>query len=130
MSEENVELARKSIELWNRGDFDALYDLGDEHMVLRAAEGWPERVHYGRDAAITAAEELVETVGHDSVIEDLVDAGDSVVLRIRQHYSGERSGIKGDLEFSQVLTFRKGKVVMAEYFWDHQEALDAAGLSE
>jgi hypothetical protein len=23
-----------------------------------------------------------------------------------------------------------GKVVLAEYFWDHQEALEAAGLSE
>jgi hypothetical protein len=34
------------------------------------------------------------------------------------------------MEFSQVLTFRKGKVVMAEYFWDHQETLEAAGLSD
>jgi ketosteroid isomerase-like protein len=104
--------------------------LADEDHVLRAAEGWPERVHYGRDAGITAAEELVETVGHDSVIEDLVDAGDSVVLRIRQHYTGEQSGVKGDLEFSQVLTFRKGKIILTEYFWDHQEALEAAGLPE
>lgn len=61
------------------------------------------------------------------LLEDLVDAGDSVVLRIRQRYSGEQSGLMADLEFSQVLTFRKGKVIMPEFFWDHREALEAVG---
>ena len=69
-------------------------------------------------------------MGREGVIEDLVDAGDRIVLRIRQRYSGEQSGVEGDLEFSQILTFRKGKIVMAEYFWDHQEALETVGLSE
>ena len=36
-----------------------------------------------------AAEGVVETVGDNAVIQDLVDAGDSVVLRMRQHYSDE-----------------------------------------
>jgi ketosteroid isomerase-like protein len=27
-----------------------------------------------------------------------------------------------------VLTFRKGKVVLVEFFWDHHDALEAAGL--
>ena len=90
----------------------------------------PERVYYGKDAARSFYEGLVETVGGTVVIEDLIDAGDRVIVRIRQHYSGEQSGVEGDLEFSQVVTFRKGKVVMTEFFWDHQEALEAAGLSE
>jgi ketosteroid isomerase-like protein len=128
MSEENVELGRKCVEYWNRGDLDALFDLGDEDQMLRAAKGWPERVQYGKDAVRSFYEGLADAVGHDSVLEDLVDARDSVVLRIRQHYSGERSGLKGDLEFTQVLTFRKGKIIMQEFFWDHQEALEAVGL--
>src|SRR6266545_1091368 len=121
MSRENVEIARKVGEYWNRGDLDALYDLADDYVVLRAAEGWPERVQYGTDAVRSFYEGVIETVGHDAVIENLVDAGDSVVLRIRQHYSGEQSGLRGDLEFSQVLTFRKGKIILQEFFWDHQE---------
>src|SRR5262245_47754690 len=130
MSEENVELARKALEYWNRGDFDAAIDLGDEDQMLRSAEGWPERVQYGRDAIRSFYEGVAEAVGGEAVIEDLVDAGDSVVLRIRQRYSGEQSGLRGDLEFSQVLTFRKGKIILQEFFWDHQEALEAVGLRE
>jgi len=44
--------------------------------------------------------------------------------------AGERSGLKGDMQFSRVVTVRRGKVVLAEYFWDHQYALQAAGLGK
>jgi ketosteroid isomerase-like protein len=69
-------------------------------------------------------------VGHDTVVEDLVDVGGSVVLRVRARMSGDQSGIEGDLEFSHVVTLRRGKIVLSEYFWDHGEALEAAGLRE
>ena len=130
MSEENVEAVRKTVEYWNRGDLEAFLDIVDEDQVIRTAEGWPERVVNGKDAVRSFYEAIAKTVGREGMIEDLIDAGDRIVLRIRQRYSGEQSGVEGDLEFSQVLTFRKGKIVMAEYFWDHQEALEAVGLSE
>jgi ketosteroid isomerase-like protein len=130
MSEENVEIVRKAYEYWNRGDFYAFMDVADEDIVIRAAEGWPERVFYGKDAVRSFFEGLAETVGHEVVIEDPIDAGDSVVVRVRARMTGEESGIEGDLESSQVVTFRKGKVVMIEYFWDHQESLEAVGLME
>jgi ketosteroid isomerase-like protein len=69
-------------------------------------------------------------MGHDSVIEELIDAGGSVVMRTRAHVSGDQSGVEGDLVSTMVLTLRKGKAVLMEFFWDHQEALEAAGLSE
>jgi ketosteroid isomerase-like protein len=72
---------------------------------------------------------LEETVGHDAVIEGLIAVGDSIVVRVRAHRVGEQPGLEDEMEFSQVLTFRKGKLVLAEYFWDHREALEAAGLS-
>ena len=130
MSEENVELVRKDLEYWNRGDIDAFVGLWDDAVVLRAAEGWPERVHGGKDAVRSFYEGFADTVGRDSVIEDLVDAGEVVVTRMRAHMTGLQSGLEGDLRFSQVTTFRNGKVVRAEFFWDHQEALEAAAVSE
>jgi ketosteroid isomerase-like protein len=130
MSEENVELVLKELEHWNQGDMDAFVRLWDDEVVLRAAEGWPERVFRGKDAVRSFYEGYAETVGHDTLIEDLIDAGDVVVTRMRAHMSGVQSGIEGEMGFSQVTTFRNGKVVLAEFFWDHEEALEAAGLRD
>jgi ketosteroid isomerase-like protein len=130
MSQENVEIVREAFGYWERSDLNAFMDLFAEDAVLRADENWPERVYYGKDAVRSFHEGLVETIGRDAVIEDLIDAGDRVVMRARSHWTGEQSGIETDVQFTQVLTFRKGKVVLDEYFWDHQEALEAAGLTE
>ena len=130
MSQENVELVLKELEYWNRGDMDAFVGLWDEDVVLRAAEGWPEPVFRGKDAVRSFYEGFAETVGRDSAIEDLIDAGDVVVTRMRAHMTGVQSGLEGNMRFTQVTTFRKGKVVLAEFFWDHQEALKAAGLRD
>jgi ketosteroid isomerase-like protein len=129
MSEENVEVVRQAVKNWNRGDLDAFFESVDEEVVLRTAEGWPERAHHGKLAARSFFEGWTETVGGDAVIE-LIDAGEAVVFRVRAHMTGERSGLEGDMQFSQVLTFRKGKVVLVEFFWDHADALEAAGLEE
>jgi ketosteroid isomerase-like protein len=130
MSEENVEIVRKSYENWKRGDLDATLEHLDDDVVTRGPEGWPERVQHGKDAVRSFLEGYAETVGHDTVIEELRDAGDRVVVRTRAHLSGDQSGIEGDLQVSHVMTFRNGKIVLMEYFWDHQEALEAAGLRE
>ena len=131
MSEENVEVARRALEYWNRGDLDAFMELIADDAVLRPAEGWPERVIYGKDAMRSWFEGFAETVGHETVIEELIDAGGAgVVVRARVHVTGGLSGIETHVRFSQVVIGRKGKAVLIEYFWDHQEALEAAGLSE
>jgi ketosteroid isomerase-like protein len=130
MSQENVKKIRETFEAWNRGDRDAAFKWLDNDVVLRTAEGWPERAHHGKLAARSFYEGFAETVGGNAVIEDLIDAGEIVVARIRAHMTGERSGLEGDMQFSQVQTFRKGKVVLIEFFWDHHEALEAAGVSE
>ena len=130
MSQTNVELVVKALQYWNRGDLDAASELWDDDVVLRAAEGWPEHVYYGKDEVRSFWEGFAETMGHDSVIEDLIDADDVVVIRTRAHVSGYRSGFEGDLVSTMVLTVRKGKALFMEFFWDHQEALKAVGLSE
>ena len=34
------------------------------------------------------------------------------------------------MEVTSVSTLRKGKTILAEFFWDHEDALEAVGLSE
>ena len=130
MSQENVEIVRQTLENWNRGDLYANLEYLDDDVVLRAAEGWPETAYHGKRGVQSFYEGVTETVGGEGVIEELIDAGEIVVARARAHLTGERSGLEGDMQFSQVMTFRKGKVVLIEFFWDHHEALEAAGLEE
>jgi ketosteroid isomerase-like protein len=66
----------------------------------------------------------------ETVIEELIDAGDRVVCRLRTRVHGWQSGIENEVAFSQVLTFRRGRTIMMELFLDHQEALEAAGLRD
>ena len=58
----------------------------------------------------------------------LIDAGDRVVGR--QTWRGVGRGPELNMDQTVVVTLRKGKIFLMEYFWDHVEALEAVGLSE
>ena len=136
MSQENVEIVRASAAAYIRGDLDATLKDFDPYVVIRPDANWPEnRPILGVDAARSFVEDLMATFGTgetgvESPIDDLIDAGDRVVVRYRGRVHGQLSGIEDEVVFSQVVTLRRGKVVMLEYFLDHHEALEAAGLSE
>src|SRR5262245_16406259 len=132
MSQENVEIVRASIAAYNRGDLDAGLKDFDPYVVVRPVANWPEsRPRFGLDAARSILDDFITTLGTgENVSEELIDAGAQVVTRTRTRLQGQLSGIADEFVFSQVHTFRRGKVVMLEYFMDHQEALEAAGLSE
>ncbi len=130
MSEENVDVVRRMLEVWNTGDMDAAPELLDAEVIVRPAEGWPEPGPFvGREAAVRWFAQLREAFDM-SAFEPISysDAGDRVVLQFIWHGMGR--GPEANLEFSGVVTVRKGKVVLLEFFWDHAEALEAAGLSE
>jgi ketosteroid isomerase-like protein len=59
---------------------------------------------------------------------DFIDAADRVVVRVIWRTAGR--GPESNMELTIVYTMRKGKIFLNEYFWDHAEALEAAGLSE
>jgi ketosteroid isomerase-like protein len=61
-------------------------------------------------------------------ITDFIDAADRVAVGFV--WRGAGHGPESNMEFTGVFTVRKGKIRDHEYFWDHAEALEAAGLSE
>jgi ketosteroid isomerase-like protein len=129
MSEENVEVVRAAYEAWNRGDMDALRELYAPDVIMRAPEGWPEPGPFvGRDAVMRQFEQLRDTWDSDAVhpIGDYRDANDRVV--VRQVWRGAGYGPGSDMEMTIALTVRNGSVYFIEYFWDHDEALEAAGI--
>jgi ketosteroid isomerase-like protein len=131
MSQENVEVVRAVYETWNAGDMNAYRELCDLDAVVRPPEGWLEPgPFFGREVAVRWFEQLRETWDSDSVelVGDFIDAGDRVV--VRHIWRGVGHGPDMNLEFTTVITVRKGRMIFGEFFWDHAEALEVVGLSE
>ena len=61
-------------------------------------------------------------------ISDFIDAADKVAVRVI--WRGTGSGPDANLEMTDVFVVREGKIFGLECFWDHAEALEAAGLPE
>ena len=131
MSLENVELVRASFDVWNTGDMDAYGELLDPDVTSHTPEGWPEPGSFvGREAVLAQFQrnrdawdngDLAEPIG------DLLDAGGRVAARWVWRGRGHGPGLT--MESSCVWSLRNGKICGFEFFWDHGEALEAAGLS-
>jgi ketosteroid isomerase-like protein len=131
MSQENVDVVRRAYEAWNGGDMVAFRELLAPDVIARTPEGWPEPGPFvGREAFLRWCEQLRETWDADALepISDFIEAGERVA--VRQIWHGAGYGPEANLEMTWVGTVRKGKIVFVEFFWDHEEALEAVGLSE
>lgn len=116
-------------DVWNAGDMDAFRELYDPDVTVRTVEDWPEPGPYvGREAAMGFFEQLRDTWHADTLVptSDLIDAGDRVV--VRYIWRGAGHGPDLSMEGTIVFTMRNGRVVLQEFFWDHDDALEAAGL--
>jgi len=130
MSQGNVELVRRGVQ-----DLEAFWALLDEHVVwdMRATAllvDLPEVV-VGRDAVIAASRHYWGTWDEYRLdAEELIDAGERVVLVVHEQGRGRGSGVPFERVFAQVWSFHEGKLVRWEMFPDKAAALEAAGLSE
>jgi ketosteroid isomerase-like protein len=68
MSEENVEVVKRSIAAWNAGDMDAVREILDPDVILRPAKDWPEPGPFiGRDAVMGFYQRTREAFDADTV---------------------------------------------------------------
>ena len=130
MSQQNVEVVKAAFDAWNAGDMDRLRDMYDPNIVLHMIPGWPEPGPYaGREAVMRQLTQLRETWDADvGELISFVDVGDRVV--VRHIWRGFGRGPDANIDMTIIFTLRQGRIASWEYFWDHAEALEAAGLSE
>ena len=132
MSDENVELARRVIDTWNRGDYGAwieVFDSDCEFRPLRAQlEGQPYRGHDGLRQFVHDLSQEWEQVRF--ALNYVHDVGDQVVVLARFHARGRASGAEVDIPIGVVGKVRAGKIAEAQMFSDPDEALKTAGLRE
>jgi ketosteroid isomerase-like protein len=138
MSDENVELAateliRKWVDAWNRGDLDTFTSVfGDDALVI-TDPSWMEAGPFeGRAAIRQWYAGLREAWGeHDvTVITELFEVGDSVLVRANWEVQGRSSGIETVLDVTCVCRIEHGRIVRQQWYFDYKRALEAVGLTE
>ena len=130
MSQANLDAFEKGNDAFRRGDWDAMAATMDGHILVRADSRWPEQRFYGREAVIAFNRGLSESWGPDARVEEVIDLGDRLLVRWRFIVRGQHSGVEGEQRISAIQTYRKGQVILVEYFLEHEQALEAAGLRE
>ena len=146
MSRENVELVRS---LLPSPDTDLVVMFSDEGPATALMEAvapyfhedfeadfidWApgQRIQYAGLAGLRTAwlEWLQPWQSYRTEIEDVIDAGDEVVVLTRDY--GRRTGVTVEVSVvaAAVWTVRDGKIARAAFYPDRSEALEAAGLSE
>jgi ketosteroid isomerase-like protein len=130
MSQENVELVRQGWEAFERGDMSQVLDLMSDDLVTHRSH--PDAAtYYGKEGYLDLTADWVE--GFDewsSTAEEFIDAGDRVVVRVRQSARGKTSGVSVESEFWFVFAIAARKVVRLDMLTSRDEALEAVGLSE
>jgi ketosteroid isomerase-like protein len=134
VSQENVELMRRGIERFNRGDEDdaLLADFYDPDAVYHSREDEPDTgVYRGREAIrglMRMWRDMFSDFSFD--VDEYIDAGDVLVMsgwvRVRAH--GSDADIREP--YNWVVKMRSGRVVEVHEYRTKDEALKAAGLEE
>jgi hypothetical protein len=130
MSQENVELAYRAIEAFNRRDLDALLALMDDDVEVASHFVVIEGGYHGHEGMRRWWQNLLNAFP-DFMIEivEVRELGDVTVaaLRIRGH--GASSDAPFDAATWQIVGWR-GKCIWWRMFDSQDEALEAVGLSE
>jgi ketosteroid isomerase-like protein len=89
------------------------------------------RVYRGHEGVRESFEQWLEQwEEYQTEVEDIVDCGDAVFVVARESGRGTSSGADVSARIFIVLTFRDGKILRYQEFYDESDAREAAGLSE
>ena len=131
MSREDLALVQEAFRRYNAGDWDGMAELYDPAAVGVGPEGWPEGRADGRDALVDQFKRIAgEGVQSRAVIEDALEGDGSVAVRFRWRVTGAASGLTEETMFSGSFRMAGGRITEVRFFWDHDDALEAAGLRE
>lgn len=132
MSQENVELVRRAYEAFARRDSEALDALGPELLApdFEFESVLTGQVYTGAQGLRDLAADLWATVDYMPAMEEIIDAGEHVVVVLRISGRGTRSGVPVAQRVAIVYTFEDDRIVRGKSFTSRAEALEAAGLSE
>ena len=131
MSQENVEMVRRGFEAFNRGDLEgvAAEFAPDFEYVASGTIPGVGGVYRGPEGYRRFQEAFwAEFADGRAEINELIEAGDQVLVSATVRGRGKQSGVEASWDFWQLWTVQDGKVVRGQAFISRAEALEAAGL--
>jgi ketosteroid isomerase-like protein len=132
MSQENVEIVRGAFAEFERGNFwiPEIFDPSIRIVWLPGPFGGDVET-VGLEGMSRMMKDWMESWEQvTTVAEQVIDAGDQVVVVAEWRGRGKRSGVFTKWRYGSVYTLRDGKVISIDSFTDPAEALEAVGLSE
>jgi ketosteroid isomerase-like protein len=140
MSQENVEflqgLFAGAADLDKQALLAALPDLiaqmcDPEIEWVEDPQRADRRIYHGHEGVRESWERWLENFDeYGAEVERMVDCGDKVLVVAREEGRGRASGATISQRNYMLVSFRDGKIVRYEEFYDERTALEAAGLRE
>jgi ketosteroid isomerase-like protein len=133
MSQQNVEVARKGIEAWNRRDADLWlsYAAAEIEWIPGGPAAVDRTVYRGREEVASGFAAAWQTWDvfrfEESEVRDL---GDAVLWLGRVELRGGASHVELNQEFAAYSVLSDGKLIRIQTCFSWKEALNAAGLRE
>jgi ketosteroid isomerase-like protein len=134
MSPDKVELVKRAIDAYNRRDIDTLFaelatpDFEWFPALTRAFEGGGYRGREGVEMFDADTRENWEEL--QTLVEEIRDLGDRVLVLGRLQGRGKGSGAPVDAQMAGIYEVRGGRISRVRVYLDRAEGLRAAGLSE
>jgi len=130
MSREDVEVVRRSLEVFERDGLEGLLRHLDSDTEWTTTGSYIRRAtyrgHEGMRRYFGSMLDEFEDVRIEPV--EFIDAGEKVIVIIRISGRGKRSGAPVELTLVSVGSVRNGKTVQVRNYPSRDEALEAAGL--
>jgi uncharacterized protein len=130
VASENVELVKRGYEAFNRGDLDAAFALLDPEIEWITDDRVPfagtYRGHAELRGLIRDQQEVFGEITWEPL--ELFDAGDQIVVFVRQRARGHASGAEIEITVGHLWTIRDARAVRWQGFPEREKALEAAGL--
>ena len=131
MSRENVEVVRRAFEAFRRRDWQSFIAPFDPDIEWHDRPEAGLGTFHGHDGVRRFFQTILEAWEHyDARAEDIIGAGDQVVVFIHQTARGSASGVDVEERIAGVFRLHGGKVCYVRIYTDRNEALEAVGLSE
>jgi ketosteroid isomerase-like protein len=127
MASELVQLVEKGYEAWNAGDRGWVLDHMSEDVVWITPEDDPDpSTYHGLKGVEEYWAQWRAAVGQLNFrVEEMIDAGDNVVVVARRQGRGEHSGLEISDRVIQVFHFEGTKCTSVHEYYDRNAALSS-----